>query len=41
MRILFLLIPMALGVIGVAFWAFLWAVRTGSLMIWKGRPTAS
>ena len=29
MRILFLLIPMALGVIGVAFWAFLWAVRTG------------
>jgi len=29
MRILFLLIPMALGVIGVALWAFLWAVRTG------------
>ena len=29
MRILFLLIPMALGVIGVACWAFLWAVRTG------------
>ena len=29
MRILFLLIPMALGVIGVAFWAFLLAVRTG------------
>ncbi|QQS54406.1 MAG: cbb3-type cytochrome oxidase assembly protein CcoS [Candidatus Competibacteraceae bacterium] len=29
MRILYLLIPMALGVIGVALWAFLWAVRTG------------
>ena len=29
MRILFLLIPMALGVAGVALWAFLWAVRTG------------
>ncbi|MCP5195632.1 MAG: cbb3-type cytochrome oxidase assembly protein CcoS [Gammaproteobacteria bacterium] len=29
MRILFLLIPMALGVIGIALWAFLWAVRTG------------
>ena len=29
MRILFLLIPMALGVMGVALWAFLWAVRTG------------
>ncbi|CDI01288.1 Cytochrome oxidase maturation protein,cbb3-type [Candidatus Competibacter denitrificans Run_A_D11] len=29
MRILYLLIPMALGVAGVALWAFLWAVRTG------------
>ena len=29
MRILYLLIPMALGVIGVALWAFLWAVRNG------------
>ena len=29
MRILYLLIPMALGVVGVALWAFLWAVRTG------------
>lgn len=29
MRILLLLIPMALGVAGVALWAFLWAVRTG------------
>ena len=29
MRILYLLIPMALGVMGVALWAFLWAVRTG------------
>ncbi|HOW76842.1 MAG TPA: cbb3-type cytochrome oxidase assembly protein CcoS [Candidatus Competibacteraceae bacterium] len=29
MRILYLLIPMALGVIGVALWAFLWAVRSG------------
>ncbi|MFO7642203.1 MAG: cbb3-type cytochrome oxidase assembly protein CcoS [Candidatus Competibacteraceae bacterium] len=29
MRILLLLIPMALGVMGVALWAFLWAVRTG------------
>lgn len=29
MRILYLLIPMTLGVIGVALWAFLWAVRTG------------
>jgi cbb3-type cytochrome oxidase maturation protein len=29
MRILLFLIPMALGVIGVALWAFLWAVRTG------------
>ncbi|MCB1777084.1 MAG: cbb3-type cytochrome oxidase assembly protein CcoS [Candidatus Competibacteraceae bacterium] len=29
MRILLLLIPMTLGVIGVALWAFLWAVRTG------------
>jgi len=29
MQILFFLIPMALGVIGVALWAFLWAVRTG------------
>lgn len=28
-RILYLLIPMALGVAGVALWAFLWAVRTG------------
>jgi len=28
-RILYLLIPMALGVVGVALWAFLWAVRTG------------
>ncbi len=31
MRILYLLIPMALGVIGVALWAFLWAVRTGQI----------
>ena len=29
MRILLFLIPMALGVIGVALWAFLWAVRSG------------
>ena len=29
MRILYLLIPMALGVVGVALWAFLWAVRNG------------
>ena len=29
MRILYLLIPMAVGVVGVALWAFLWAVRTG------------
>ncbi|MCC9001936.1 MAG: cbb3-type cytochrome oxidase assembly protein CcoS [Candidatus Competibacter sp.] len=29
MRILYLLIPMALGIVGVALWAFLWAVRTG------------
>ncbi len=29
MRILYLLIPMALGVVGVAFWAFVWAVRNG------------
>jgi len=29
MRILYLLIPMALGIAGVALWAFLWAVRTG------------
>ena len=29
MRILYLLIPMTLGVVGVALWAFLWAVRTG------------
>lgn len=29
MRILYLLIPLALGVIGVALWAFLWAVRSG------------
>ena len=29
MRVLLFLIPMALGVIGVALWAFLWAVRTG------------
>ena len=29
MRILLLLIPMALGVIGVALCAFLWAVRSG------------
>lgn len=29
MRILYLLIPMALGVVGVALWAFLWAVRAG------------
>lgn len=29
MRVLLLLIPMALGVMGVALWAFLWAVRTG------------
>jgi len=28
-RILYLLIPMALGVVGVALWGFLWAVRTG------------
>ncbi len=29
MRILYLLIPMALGVVGMALWAFLWAVRNG------------
>ena len=29
MDILYLLIPMALGIVGVALWAFLWAVRTG------------
>ncbi|HRD48860.1 MAG: cbb3-type cytochrome oxidase assembly protein CcoS [Candidatus Competibacter sp.] len=29
MRILYLLIPMALGVVGVALWVFLWAVRNG------------
>ena len=29
MEILYLLIPMALGIVGVALWAFLWAVRTG------------
>ena len=29
MRILYLLIPMALGVMGIVLWAFLWAVRTG------------
>ena len=29
MRILYLLIPMALGVVGVALWGFIWAVRSG------------
>ena len=29
MRILYLLIPMALGVVGVALWVCLWAVRNG------------
>jgi len=29
MRLLYLLIPMALGVVGVALWGFIWAVRSG------------
>ena len=29
MRILYLPIPMTLGAVGVALWAFLWAVRNG------------
>ncbi len=29
MDILFLLIPVSLGIMGVAIWIFLWAIRSG------------